>query len=163
MKTKFLIRIPDGNFGIGGQQLTAADIIVLESYTPVPNLDISSELQNTNTKYFNKDVLSITIDVTGAILLAGIHPDGYNSGFDHNFNVDEYTVTNFRKKNPNDGDPFGGGWHSIETVFGVNNIKFDTNGIYFAISNDDQIIDPAITYQFNLHFTINEEGAGAEF
>ncbi|MBW1296441.1 hypothetical protein [Aquimarina litoralis] len=164
MTTKFLIHIPDGDFGIGGQQLTVDDIIVIEKFTPVPNFDISTELLNTNTKYLGKEVLSITIEVQGAVLLAVANPPAnYNSGFVHNLNIEDYTLTEFRKKNPQDGDPFGGGWHSIESVFGTDNISFQSDAIYFGISNDFQIIDPATIYQFHLRFTINDAGGGAEF
>ncbi len=153
MRTKFLITETSGVFGEGGQSLTQDQIIVIEHYRPVPNLDFSLVLQNTNTRFLNKDVFSKGFEKTGAALLAEMTTGDFASGFTHSLNIETYIKTIVRKKSTAAGDPFGGGWTEIEAVFGAKDINYAPQGIYFKVTANDLIIDPEIVYQFNLHFT----------
>ncbi|WP_271770460.1 hypothetical protein [Aquimarina algiphila] len=152
-RASFIANIPSGTYGVGQQTVNPNDIILLEDFALAPNLDVGFLPQNTFTKYLNKFVYSQAISISGNDLLTGSFPTGYNSGLSHLLNVQDYVQVVFKKTNADVGDPFGGGFHDVESVFGSKNISYATNGLYFAISAADNIIEPTKSYLFLFHFT----------
>ncbi|SHJ45467.1 hypothetical protein [Aquimarina spongiae] len=159
MKVKFLLNIESGTFGAGQTQVTRANVIKIDDFRPVPNHDLSRGVNNTYTKYLDKDVFSICYLLTGLQLFQNSVPTGYNSGFRHNLNIEDYVKTEVKIINADEGDIFGGGFHSLESIFGAREIGFLANDLVFGVSVDDAIIDVTKEYLFHLQYTHNSSPA----
>ncbi|GAA4274959.1 hypothetical protein U6A24_12605 [Aquimarina gracilis] len=162
MEISFLINIDATRLGgLDGTQVTKANIIQIEDYKPVPTLDIPTIGEVfTGGRLADRKIYRNLIIVGSAQLLFGPRPLGYNSGLQHGLDVKDYVITKVKKTGAADGDPLGGGFHSVADVFGSKNILYTPNAIYFEGSEIDGIIESNVSYEFLLEYTTNAvEGA----
>ncbi|WP_281990502.1 hypothetical protein [Aquimarina aggregata] len=153
MEIKFLISVPNGNFGRGGQNVAPNAIIEIEEEKRFANIDVPDVGEIlTGGFYQNKPIYRNLIIPGDGQLLRPPFPTGYNSGLRMS-DIDAYIKTEVRKESPVLGDPLGGGFHSLADVFGSKKILYADNGIFFEGSDTDGIIELGANYMFLIEYT----------